>query len=719
MAPLSSLRPLAKWSAAAILLMAVCVAGLLYKDSLLRVPLPKTASTQGSGDEFPSVTPFTNIAPAGLHPDSEIWNDRPGVAVFDFDRDGDLDFYVTSEGGRANRLYQNDGNGRFKDVATNANVEAEADHSTGVAACDFDNDGFQDLYVGGRGDPLDGLDFRSPSEGQGNVDRLFRNKGDGTFADVTVAAFGDDVNLRSASSVACADVDLDGWLDIYIGNLAAQDYRTLDSPSHPGHRNVLYLNNQDGTFKEVAESAGVEGPQVFMRDPEGMPLLFRDTSTGEMFEGYDPNAIDVLENRIGEATGQTHAVLFFDYDDDGDPDLWVANDGDRLHVFRNDSSGERVQFTPVGAQMEVDSVGSWMGFAVGDYDSDADLDVFVTNIGYHPRLFEASKNPKGTCEYHDQFQWGTCLHFLLRNDGGRFTDVAGDVRVVADRFIPPSSVDPTSIYRTRTVPTGLGAYDFGFGTTFFDYDNDGAQDLYWLGGLTRGEGPGGHVYPSPGRMLQGDGAGYFRDITVAAHLLDIADVNYVDLERKKITPSMARVSLEFHENGKGLAHGDLNGDGFVDLIGTNSSGDVFTDPERVVPGSTKTRFTSPLQQMTSPVRPAPGPLFVWINGGGPNHWITLRLLGRMAIDGTGSNADGIGARVMVKTRIAGSPTSLVQVQEVRAGSSYLSMDSIELEFGLGTATTIDEISIRWPSRRTQTLQNVAADRVLTVTEPAQ
>ena len=360
-----------------------------------------------------------------------------------------------------------------------------------------------------------------------------------------------------------------------------------------------------------------------------------------------------------------------------------------------------------------------MGFAVGDYDSDADLDVFVTNIGYHPRLFEASNNPKGTCEYHDQFQWGTCLHFLLRNDRGRFTDVAEDVRVAPDRFIPPSSVDPSSIHRTRPVPTGLGAYDFGFGTTFFDYDNDGAQDLYWLGGLTRGEGPGGHVYPSPGRMLQGDGAGSFRDITVAAHLLDITEVNYADLERKKITPAMARVSLEYHENGKGVAHGDLNGDGFVDLIGTNSSGDVFTQPERVVPGSAKSRFTSPLQQMTSPVRSAPGPLFVWMNGGGPNHWITLRLRGRMAIDGAGSNADGIGARVMVKTRIAGSPTSLVQVQEVRAGSSYLSMDSIDLEFGLGAATIVEEISIRWPSRRTQTLRNVAVDRVLTVTEPAE
>ena len=126
--------------------------------------------------------------------------------------------------------------------------------------------------------------FVPPAKVRATSTDCSENKGDGTFADVTVAAFGDDVNLRSASSVACADVDLDGWLDIYIGNLAAQDYRTLDSPSHPGHRNVLYLNNQDGTFKEVAESAGVEGPQVFMRDPEGIPLLFRGTlQTGEMF----------------------------------------------------------------------------------------------------------------------------------------------------------------------------------------------------------------------------------------------------------------------------------------------------------------------------------------------------------------------------------------------------------------------------------------------------
>jgi hypothetical protein len=83
----------------------------------------------------------------------------------------------------------------------------------------------------------------------------------------------------------------------------------------------------------------------------------------------------------------------------------------------------------------------------------------------------------------------------------------------------------------------------------------------------------------------------------------------------------------------------------------------------------------------------------------------------MAVDGTGSNADGVGAKAYLKT------SSGVQVQEARAGSSYLSMDSADLEFGLGTAKVVDEITIRWPSGRTQTLKRVSADQVVTVTEP--
>ena len=136
------------------------------------------------------VVPFTDIARLAPYPPKafEIWNDRPGVVVFDYDRDGDMDFYVTSRGGYPNRLYRNGADGVFTDVAVDAGVAATEYHSTGAVACDVDNDGFQDLYVGSRGDPEDGRDFRSPSDEQGNEDRLFRNSGDGTFEDITNAA---------------------------------------------------------------------------------------------------------------------------------------------------------------------------------------------------------------------------------------------------------------------------------------------------------------------------------------------------------------------------------------------------------------------------------------------------------------------------------------------------------------------------------------------------
>jgi hypothetical protein len=357
-----------------------------------------------------------------------------------------------------------------------------------------------------------------------------------------------------------------------------------------------------------------------------------------------------------------------------------------------------------------DKVGAWMGFALGDYDGDADLDVFVTNMGFHYRLRRAQQTPRGLCDYHDQFQWGSCLNALLRNQGnkevpglgplGWFVDVAPQTQVLPSPFMPPQSLDPSAIYPGRPVPTGLAAYDFGFGTTFFDYDNDRDQDLYWLGStIERGEGPRGEILPSAGRMLEGDGRGAFRDITVEAHLLDIERVDYSVLDREDPKPLLDahRIHPRFHENGKGLAHGDLNGDGYVDLIGTNSRGFVYFLPEII---------------------DLPGPLFVWITGGGENHWVTLRLRGRMAIDGTGSNADAIGARVYLTTKPAGTEKPLVQVQEVHAGSSYVSMDSIDLEFGLGQADRIELIEVLWPSGRRQILTDIQVDQVLLIEEPA-
>ena len=661
---------------------------------------------------FSAVTPFSQLELPSSEGPADIWNYRPGVVVFDYDRDGDLDFYVTSEKGRANVLYRNDGGGNFKDVAKEAGVEVIDQNSTGIVACDFNNDGYQELYVGAQGTIGDMLDFRSPSDEQGNKDALFLNNGNGTFTDISDSAFGVAINLRSATSVSCGDLDGDGWLDLYVGNLADEDFRRFDRPEHSGHYNVLYMNNGDLTFSDVTELAGVRGPEILMRYPDGTAVLYQDPKTGQRYEGYDPTIIDKLGNQAGEPTGQTHAVILFDSDDDGDPDLWVANDGDRLHYYRNDSTPGNISFTPVAQAMGINKVGAWMGFALGDSDGDSDLDLFITNMGFHSRLKPPPTTPRGDCAYHDRFQWGTCLHFLLRNDGvreipglgtvGQFTDVASATGVEPSPIMPPESLNLASIHPEQVAPTGLAAYDFGFGTTFFDYDNDGDQDLYWLGSTGGpGEGPGGNLFPAAGRMLLGDGGGDFEDITVRSRLLDILWVNYsvLDSTDSSFDPVAQRMTPKLHENGKGLAHGDLNGDGYVDLIGTNSKGAKFIAP----PDDTE-EF--------------PGPLFVWINGGGENHWLALRLRGRMAIDGTGSNADGIGARVYVTTKPKGAEKPLVQVQQVIAGSSYLSMDSIDLEFGLGTIDVVQQIEVLWPSGRQQILTDVPANQVLLVEEPS-
>ena len=691
------------------------------------------ASTPGvpgviASEPVDGIMPFTNIAPWALSEGAGLLNYHPAAVVFDFDRDGDLDFFLTSEVERANFLYRNEGDGTFTNVSAEAGVAAVDSNSSGAVACDIDNDGFQDLYVGSRGLAYlgglhlgDGLDFRSalgdtPSsilDREAMTDRLYLNNKDGTFRDITETAFGEDLNLRSASSIACADVDNDGWLDIYVGNFTDMDFHGLDHPSHHGQFNLLYHNNGDLTFREISETAGVRGGQVKLLDPEGRPVVFTDPDTGAEFQGYDPTRMDRLGNRIGDPSGRTLAVLFFDYDTDGDQDLWVADDGGRLHLYRNDSSAGAVRFTPVADDVGVNGFGNWMGFAVGDYDGDQDLDVFVTNQGSNMRLHPPKEQVGGDCRYADRFSWGTCMHYLLRNDGttdtpdrgtlGVFRDVALSTVVAPSPIMPPLALNEANIDPGWPVPTGLGAYEFGYGTSFFDFDNDGHQDLYWLGSeVNRGEGPGGEIIESPGRMLRGDGSGGFEDITVRARLLDIVDVDYsivdptdpgFDAVRQRISPSM-------HENGKGLAHGDISGDGYVDLIGTNSSGPVW-----VVPGES--------------ARPAEGNVFVWLNGGGDNHWITLRLQGRMGIDGTGSNADGVGARVNVKYYAPGSDAPIVQVQEVRAGSSYLSMDSIDLEFGLGAAQRVSEISIDWPSGRRQQITDVDANQVLDIVEPAQ
>ena len=673
------------------------------------------------------IEPFTNIAPLVLvDPETgeDLWmieNRHPGVAIFDYDRDGDMDVYVTSAEsgallpdttGGPNRLFRNDGDFLFREVAAGAGVDLPLANSTGVAACDIDNDGYQDLYVASYGRIGDNLDYRAArfySELPDIIkDRLFRNNGDGTFEEITESALGDAANLRSGFSVGCGDVNNDGWIDIFVSNRVDQDFLWFNRPDHHGHYNVLYLNNGDLTFSDITEEAGLRYGPILMRDPFGDDIGWPDPVTGEIVPGYNPDLIDASGEYVGEPTGQTLAALFFDHDDDGDQDIWLADDGSRLKVFRNDSTDGEIKFTQISRAMGVDMMGAWMGFALGDYDGDLDLDIFVTNIGYHPLTREAPTTPSGDCAYGHQYGWGTCFHFLLRNDGvrevegvgtvGLFNDIAGATYVAPNEVMPPMALDPTQINQEWQVPTGLAAYDFGFGTVFFDYENDGDQDLYWLGAMSdRGEAPSGHLFPGAGRMLRGNGAGDFQDITVEARLLDVLGVDYsiLDPTDPQFDRVEQRISPAFHENGKGLAKGDLNGDGYVDLIGTNSNGC------RLV-GQDECNWEA-------------GPLFMWMNGGGDSSWLTLRLIGGMATSDTGSNADGIGARVFVEYLNANG-TKSKQVQELSGGTTFLSMNSLELTFGLGDAVNVEKIDIEWPSGVDQIVEDIAVNQRIEINE---
>ena len=187
-------------------------------------------------------------------------------------------------------------------------------------------------------------------------------------------------------------------------------------------------------------------------------------------------------------------------------------------------------------------------------------------------------------------------------------------------------------------------------------------------------------------------------MTVEARLVDAVGVDYsiIDPDDPAFDRLRQRLGPEFHENGKGLAQGDLNGDGYVDLIGTNSNGESLD--------SSGNRF------MTS------GPLFIWLNGGGGNNWVTLRLKGRMGEDGTGSNADAIGARVFIES-VGFDGESVTQVQDVLGSSSFLSMSSLDLNFGLGVAEQIDKLIIRWPSGVVQELGGLKANQVYEILEP--
>ena len=353
---------------------------------------------------------FTNVTEAaGLHPTGY----GMGVTVGDFTRDGYPDLYVTNFG--ANRMFRNNGDGRFTDVTDQAETNDER-WSTTAAFFDYDRDGWLDLYVGNYVNytlathkpcytTAGIVDYCGPLSYAPYPNRLFRNRADGTFEEVTAAT---QINTEAGGALGAvaADFNGDGWIDLYVANDA--------------RANQLWINQQDGRFADEALLSGTafnerglaEGSMgldaadfdgdgdedLFMTHlKEETNTLYRNDGTG-LFEDYTFEADLGLPSRGFTGFG----TAWFDYDNDGQLDLLIVNGGVRItqggvspdnalplaqtnQLFRNHGDGRFEEITPIAGEVFTHAAAS-RGAAFGDVDNDGDTDVLITNNNGPARL---------------------------------------------------------------------------------------------------------------------------------------------------------------------------------------------------------------------------------------------------------------------------------------------------------------------------------------------
>ena len=397
---------------------------------------------------------WDQVTAAGIMRPSDIvntptkWRGSPGVALLDYDDDGDLDIYVTNGPGTNNSLFSSQlretGSLSYIDVAEAAGVGAPDQDSSGVCFGDIDNDGDDDLFV------LSNF----------GTNRLFEANGDGTFTDISgVSGLGND-DLTSASC-SFGDVNGDGLLDVAIAN-ATEDMSNLlgIAPPEPflyNQYNQLFLGGPGNVFVDVSETSGVLDLRGFPPGFEGAPAI-------------------------------TWAIAMVDFDLDGDIDIVHADDQggipranlgglDRgfIHLLENDGSGH---FTDVTVERNLQKVGEWMGLSFGDLNQDGYLDIFGTNVGDWAASPFTQLDPV----------YGVLGVYNLGDSASRWFLGSAD-----GTFRDPGVGD-------------LVATPFGWGTSMADYDNDADTDIIYHGGL--GFGPVVHS-DNLGVMLLNDGAANF------------------------------------------------------------------------------------------------------------------------------------------------------------------------------------------------------------------
>ena len=553
-----------------------------------KVPIPPVLKKPGAGriktdrSLLPPIPIFKDIAtqigvtaPHIAAPEARYVLDSisGGVGLFDCDDDGRLDIVLVN-GSTVERLlqggdpmvtlYHQEPDGTFKDITAAAGLTRKG-WGMGVAVADYDNDGKLDLFVTGY-----------------TGSALYRNLGGCKFEDVTEKA--GVAGSGFMTGAAWGDYDRDGYVDLFVSRYTHLDlhhlpqfgsnkfcqFKGIQVQCGPwgleGESDFLYHNRGDGTFEEVSVKAGVHN--------------------------------DIGYYGLG--------ATWVDYDDDGWPDLLVANDSVPNYLYHNNRNGtftDAGMLTGVALSGEGMQLGN-MGVDWGDYDHSGRLSFFVTHFEDQPNSLYKNMGAKG----FDDVSW--------------------------------------------TSGVGQPSYPYvGWGTGFFDMDNDTWLDLFVANG---------HVYPQIDTIETG--ARYKEPMLLQRNNRD----GTFDEVAKEA--GLAAMPLE---SRRGAAFGDLFNTGNIDVVVLNVG--------------------------------QPPSVLLNTNHDG-NHRVLFKLVG------TKSNRAAIGARVTIHS------AGVKQIAEVRGGSSYLSQNDLRLHFGLGTATKIDKVEIRWPNGATETLQNLAADNIYTIVE---
>jgi hypothetical protein len=494
----------------------------------------------------------------------------------------------------------------------------------GVAVFDYNNDGNLDIFFTNGAD-ISSLKKSSPQY----WNRLFRNNGDGTFTDVTeksgLAGTGYDVG------VAIGDYDNDGYEDIFVAGV---------------HRNTLYHNNGDGTFTDVTEKAGLARP-----DKEYGPLW----SVGAAW--VDVNNDGLLDLFV---------INYMSWDVNKEPDCKFNGKPEYCHpklykelpnqLFLNNGDGT---FTDVSAKSGIRShPGKGMGVGVADYDGDGLPDIFVAN----DKLFNTLFHNKGNVHFEEvAFETGVALPEhgnLISGMGVDFRDLNNDgspdivLVALANETFPVYQNDGKGGFIEVTAKSGMSLLSnpmSGYSVNIADFDNDGWKDIF----VSRGD---------------------VQSLAMAERrTIDQPNTVFRNIPRGKWSAltEEAGFAAQPPRRHRGSAFGDFNHDGKLDVVVTALS----------------------------------APAEIWMNDSpNVNHWLEL------ALQGTKSNRDGIGAEIRIT---AGGQT---QFNHVTTASGYASSSAGPVHFGLGSAAAVDEIEIRWPSGKKQILRQAPVDRILKVRE---